>query len=269
MLPEKILGHLETLKVSCSPEQLDHVLHQAEQNSWSYLEFLEAFLSQPAQSRRERSVERRIRDAHFPGTHTLEQFDWAFNAAAIDRVQIEELATGDFIRRKDNLLMVGNSGVGKSHLLEGIGRRACALGYRVLYALSEQMLAELGASLADGTTLPCVRSYLRPELLIIAGFGFDRIEREQSPQALNLLYKVIDQRNTKHSTALITNVEFEDWNQYLSDGPMVMALLDRLFDHAMILRIDGKSYRAHRARRRPPPGPKKPAPSSSGAKAKR
>jgi DNA replication protein DnaC len=199
----------------------------------------------------------------------LEQFDWAFNAAAIDRLQIEELATGDFIRRKDNLLMVGKSGVGKTHLLEGIGRRACVLGYRVRDTLSEEMLAELGASLADGTTLQCVRDYLRPELLIIDGFGFDRIEREQSPQALNLLYKVIDRRNTKQSTALITNVEFDDWNQYLSDGPMVMALLDRLFDRAIILRIDGKSYRAHRARRLPPPGPKKPGSSSFAAKAKR
>ena len=265
----KILEHLEALKISFSRDQLDQVLHQAEQNSWSYLELLEAFLSPPAQTRRERSVERRIREAHFPGTHTLEQFDWAFNAAAIDRLQIEELATGDFIRRKDNLLVVGKSGVGKTHLLEGIGRRACVLGYRVRYTLSEEMLAELGASLADGTTLQCVRDYLRPELLIIDGFGFDRIEREQTPQALNLLYKVIDQRNTKRSTALVTNVEFEDWNQYLSDGPMVMALLDRLFDRAIILRIDGKSYRAHRARRLPPPGPKKPSPSPSDAKAKR
>jgi hypothetical protein len=101
-LPAKILEHLETLKVPFSREQLDHVLHQAEQHSWSYLELLEAFLGPPAQRRRERSVERRIREAHFPGIHTLEHFDWAFNAAAIDRLQIEELATGDFIRRKDN-----------------------------------------------------------------------------------------------------------------------------------------------------------------------
>lgn len=268
-LPAQILEHLAALKVSFSREQLDHVLHQAEQHSWSYLELLEAFLNPPSQSRRERSVEHRIRAARFPGTHTLEQFDWAFNAAAIDRLQIEELATGDFIRRKDNLLMVGNSGVGKTHLMEGIGRRACVLGYRVRYSLSEEMLAELGASLADGTTLQRVRDYLRPELLIIDGFGFDRIEREQSPQALNLLYKVIDRRNTKYSTALITNVEFDEWNQYLSDGPMVMALLDRLFDRAIILRIDGKSYRAHRARRLPPPGLKKSGSSSSAAKAKR
>ena len=92
------------MKISFSRDQLDQVLHQAEQNSWSYLELLEAFLRSPAQTRRERSVERRIREAHFPGTHTLEQFDWAFNAAAIDRLQIEELATGDFICLKEILL---------------------------------------------------------------------------------------------------------------------------------------------------------------------
>lgn len=253
-MPEKILEHIETLKLPIQREELDRVLHQAEQNSWSHLQLLEAFLSQPAASRRERSVERRIRAARFPGTHTLEQFDWTFNAAAIDRAQIEELASGDFIRRKDNLLVVGNSGVGKTHLLEGIGRRACLHGYRVLYALSEELLAALGASLADGSTVQCVREYLRPELLIIDGFGFDRIEREQTPQALNLLYKVIDRRNAKSSTALITNVEFEEWNQYLGDAPMVMALLDRLFDRAIIMRIDGQSYRVRRARRLAAPG---------------
>ena len=68
---------------------------------------------------------------------------------------------------------------------------------------------------------------------------------------------------------MITNVEFEDWNQYLNDGPLVMALLDRLFDRAIILRIDGKSYRVHRARRLPSPRPKKPSPSSSDAQGKR
>ncbi len=72
---------------------------------------------------------RRIRDAHFPENKTLESFDWEFNAQVIDRVQIEELATGDFLRRAENLLVVGQSGIGKSHLLEGIGRRACDSGY--------------------------------------------------------------------------------------------------------------------------------------------
>lgn len=253
-LRAKILGHCEALRIVLSEEQLDSVLSAAEQGSWSYLELLEQFLGQPAESRRERSVERRIRAARFPAMKTLEGFDWQFNARAIDRVQIEELAKGDFIRRKNNLLVVGNSGIGKSHLLEGIGRRACVAGYSVRYVLSEELLADLGASLADRTTAQCVRNYARPDLLVLDGFGFDRIEREESPQALSLLYKVIDQRNTRRSTALITNVDFEAWNEYLDDAPMVMALLDRLSERAIILKIlEAKSYRAHTAQHLPPP----------------
>jgi DNA replication protein DnaC len=262
-LPARILKHLETLGVSLTEEHLNQTLHEAENGSHSHLEFLERLLSQPAESRRQRAVERRIRQARFPGMKTLEDFDWQFNAQAIDRRQIEELATGDFIRRRDNLLMVGQSGVGKSHLLEGIGRRACLHGYGVRFTTSEELLADLVASLADGTMAKRVRYWSRQELLIIDGFGFDRIEREQTPQALSLLYKVIDRRNTRRSTALITNIDFDDWNEYLGDPVMVMALQDRLVYKAIMLKIEGKSYRAHQAQLLEPPGKQKESKSQS------
>ena len=245
----RILDHLETLGLPLTQEQLQRVLREAEQGGWSHVQLLDRLFAEPAANKRERVVARRIREAHFPENKTLESFDWAFNAQAIDRMQIEELATGDFIRRADNLLMVGQSGIGKSHLLEGIGRRACALGYRVRYTASDELLADLGASLADRTTPQRIRYYTRFDLLIIDGFGFDRIERQETPQALSLLYKVIDKRNPRRSTALITNIDFDTWNEYLGDPPMVMALLDRLLDRAIRLRItNAKSYRAHRAR---------------------
>jgi DNA replication protein DnaC len=230
-------------------EELDDVLREAEQYRWSHLELLDRLFGRQAMQKRERIIQRRIRDAHFPGNNTLENFDWEFNAHAIDRAEIEELATGEFIRRRDNLLMVGQSGIGKSHLLEGIGRRACVQGYRVRYINSDALLADLGASLADGTTVKRIRYFTRADLLIIDGFGFDRIEREQSPQALSLLYKVIEKRGHRRSTALITNIDFDAWNEYLDDSPLVMALIDRLFDRAIIMRFpEAKSYRAHRAR---------------------
>jgi DNA replication protein DnaC len=258
-LRAKILEHLATLSIAQPPEELDALLRQAEQASWSHLELLDRLLGEQAQRKRQRAVERRIRDAHFVMGKTLESFDWQFNAKAIDRVQIEELATGDFIGRKDNLLVVGQSGVGKSHLLEGIGHRVCLHGYRVRYVGSDTLLEKLGASLADGTTPKQIRAYAAFDLLIIDGFGFDRIERERVPQALSLLYKVIDQRSTRRSTALVTNIDFDAWNDYLRDGPMVMALLDRLVDKAIILKINGKSYRAHRARQIGPAGDAQPA----------
>jgi DNA replication protein DnaC len=251
-------------------EQLDGVLREAEQARWSYLELLDRLFAEQAAQRRERMIARRIREARFPGNNTLENFDWQFNAHAIDRVQIEELASGDFIRRMDNLLMVGQSGIGKSHLLEGIGRRICTLGYHVRYVASDELLSDLGASLADGTTSKRVRYYARFDLLIIDGFGFDRLERAEVPQALSLLYKVIDRRNARQSTALITNIDFDSWNEYLGDAPLVMALLDRLVDRAIIVKIaNAKSYRAHRARRLPSPSSAAAEPPQAQAKPKR
>jgi DNA replication protein DnaC len=241
----KVLEHLATLEIQVTEEELDRGLREAEQGSWSHVELLERLLGEPAERKRQRRVERRIREAHFEKGKTLESFDWEFNAAAIDRAKIEALATGDFIGRKDNLVMVGLSGVGKSHLLEGIGHRACVRGYRVRYTPSDKMLEELGASLVDGTTSKTIRAYSAFDLLIIDGFGFDRLERERTPQALSLLYKVIEQRNTRRSTALATNIDFEAWGSYLGDGPMVMALLDRLMHRAVKLKINGKSYRVH------------------------
>jgi DNA replication protein DnaC len=83
---------------------------------------------------------------------------------------------------------------------------------------------------------------------LIDEFGFDRIERTESPQAANLLYKVIDARSRQRSTALVTNIDFDAWGEYLGDPPLAMAFLDRIVDGAIIVKINGKSYRAHRAR---------------------
>ena len=93
----------------------------------------------------------------------------------------------------------------------------------------------------------------RFEWLIIDEFGFDRLERTLSPQAANLLYKVIDGRSPQRSTGLVTNIDFEAWADYLGDPPLAMAFLDRVVDGAILLKIQGRSYRAHRAQRPTPP----------------
>ena len=99
---------------------------------------------------------------------------------------------------------------------------------------------------ADQTLPQRVRYYGRFDLLVIDEFGFEKIERSASPQAANLLYKIIDAR-TQRSTALVTNIDFDAWGEYLGDPPLAMAFLDRVVDGAIILKIKGKSYRAHRA----------------------
>src|SRR5437870_7778211 len=170
------LNHFKILRIPITPTDLDSVLDRADKESLSHLKFLDLLLGQQAASHRDRSVERRIREAQFEERKLLETFDWKFNPQ-IDRLQIEELASSDFIRRQSNLIVVGQSGVGKSHLIQAIGMRACALGYRVLYTTSASLLADLNASLADKTLPLRLRHYQRPELLVIDEFGFDRVEQ--------------------------------------------------------------------------------------------
>jgi DNA replication protein DnaC len=246
-LRERILADFAALKIPLTAGPFDAVLARAERNGLSHLEFLHALIADQAGRRRERAIARRIQEAHFKELKTLASFDWDFNAKAIDRVQIEGLATGDFIRRRHNLVLAGQSGVGKSFLVQALGQAACVLGYRVRYTTSALLLQDLTARLADQTLHQQIRMYARFDLLIIDEFGFDRIERTLAPQAASLLYKVIDARSLKKSTALVTNIDFDAWGDYLGDPPLAMAFLDRLVDGAIILKIKGKSYRAHRA----------------------
>lgn len=234
--------------------QLDAVLARAEREGLTHLEFAHGLIAEQAQQRRERSIARRIKEAGFRALQTLASFDWEFNAKAINRVQIEELATAAFIGRQDNLVIVGQSGVGKSRIIQAVGQSACVVGYRVRYTTSAGLLADWTSRLADQTLPERVRYYARFDLLIIDEFGFDKIERGDTPQAANLLYKIIDAR-TQRSTALVTNIDFDAWGAYLGDPPLAMAFLDRVVDGAIILKIKGQSYRAHRAGQKRGPAP--------------
>jgi len=243
------MEHFQTLRIPITDQQLDDTLARAEHEGMSHLQFVHALISDQAAGRHQRGIERRIREARFRDSGTLESFDWKFNQKAIDRARIEDLASGQFVHRGENLVKVGQSGVGKSHLIQGIGRRCCELGYRVRYTTSADLVTDLARSRADDTLTKRLRYYGRVDLLIIDEFGFEKLERTDCPQAANLLYKVIEARYPDKSTALVTNVDFESWSDYLGDPPLAMAFLDRVVDGAIILKIEGESYRAHRAQR--------------------
>jgi len=248
---DQILADFSTLRLPVTAEQLDAVLQHAQDAGLSHLDFLHRLLADQAGLRRQRRIERLVKDAHFREALPLSTFDWTFNPA-IPRLQIEALAQGDFIRRKQNVVFVGQSGLGKSRLIQSIGLTACTLGHKVHYVTSGKLLEDLTAALADQTIHNRVRFYARFDLLLIDEFGFDRIERSLCPQAASLWYKIIDARSQKCSTALVTNIDFAAWADYLGDAPLAMALLDRVVDGASIVKLKGQSYRVHR-------GPDKPA----------
>src|SRR5215471_9808897 len=166
LLRDQCLSHFATLGIPLEPAALDELLSRAEKEGLPPLQFPDLLLGAQANARRERGVARRIREAHFAEDKTLEAFDWAFNPDAFERTRIEELATGDFIRRRSNLLLVGWSGIGKSHIIQAIGQKACVHGYRVLYRTSAALLADLTASLADKTLPARLRRYTSPDWLI-------------------------------------------------------------------------------------------------------
>jgi DNA replication protein DnaC len=244
-LRDQILADFATLRVPVTAEQLDAALKQAQDTGGSHLEFLQRLLADQAGLRRSRRIERLIKDACFREALPLSTFDWSFNPA-IPRLQIEALAQGDFIHRHQNVVFVGQSGLGKSRLIQSIGLAACMLEQRVHYLTSGELLEDLTAAMADQTIHNRVRFYAKFQLLIIDEFGFDRIERAVCPQAASLWYKIIDARSQRGSTALVTNIDFEAWADYLGDAPLAMAMLDRVVDGAVIVKLKGKSYRLHR-----------------------
>ncbi|MBI3763871.1 MAG: ATP-binding protein [Chloroflexi bacterium] len=246
ILREQILADFATLRVPVAADQLDEVLKQAQDVGWSHLEFLQRLLADQAGLRRQRRIERLIQEAHFREALPLSSFDWNFNPT-IPRLKIEALAQADFIRRKQNVVFVGQSGLGKSRLIQSIGLAACLLEQRVRYVTSGELLEDLTAALADQTVHDRVRFYAKFRLLSIDEFGFDRSERAVCPEAASLWYKIIDARSQNSSTALVTNIDFESWAAYLGDAPLAMAMLDRVVDGATIVKLQGKSYRVHRS----------------------
>jgi DNA replication protein DnaC len=247
-LHDDVSAALRALGVPVTQAMLDAALSAAERESLNHLEFLHRLLAGPAEARKQRAVDRRIRAAKFRELTSLEGFDWEFNAKGIDRRTIEQLATCDFVRRRENVVLVGQSGLGKSRILQAIGRAACVLGYNVRYATSAKLLQEFTAAMADGSYARMLAAYARLDLLLIDEFGFDRLEREAQAQASTVYYRLLDARTGRRSTALATNIDFKAWADYLDDPPLATAFLDRLVDGAVILKLTGRSYRAHRAR---------------------
>jgi DNA replication protein DnaC len=247
-LHENVTAALQTLGVALAPGALDAALSAAEKESLSHLEFLHRLLAGPAEAKLQRALQRRLGEAKFRELTSLEGFDWAFNAQGLDRPRIEQLLTCDFVRRHENVILVGQTGLGKSRVLQSVGHAACVQGYRVRYATSAKLLKEFTAALADGTYDRMLGQYARLDLLLIDEFGFDRLEREAQAQASTFYYRLLDARMGRRSTALATNIDFSAWADYLGDPPLAAAFLDRLVDGAVVLKLSGRSYRAHRAR---------------------
>jgi DNA replication protein DnaC len=249
-LLERLRRHLDVLGLTHTSEHLDAYLDWATRERPSPSALLERVLGEQAQVKQERRVERRIEASGLPERKTLEGFDWAFQPG-LDRGVVMELGNLAWVGRKEDLILTGKSGTGKSHVLMALALRACQHGLSVRYARCVDLLDDLYAGLADGSYHARLKRWCAPTLLVIDDVGLGQVKkREDEPTAAHTLYNLLDRRHTHASTAITSNLKLSAWGRYLGDPTVAGAILDRLAMRALRLDIDGPSYRQHVGRER-------------------
>ena len=230
---------LRSLRLSGMANVLTVRSQQATAERLGPIDFLGLLVHDELQRRRDRLIERRSKEAGFRDIKTLDTFNWSFNA--IDRAQIYELATARFIEQHDDVLMLGNAGVGKSHLAQAIGMSAIHAGFRVLYREAHHLFEELVLAAALGERAALISRLTDVPLLIIDDLGM----RKLPASAAEDLLEVIMRRYERASTIVTSNRPLEDWPKLFGDTPAVTAFLDRLMHHGHLIEMRGKSYRLH------------------------
>jgi DNA replication protein DnaC len=225
---------------------LDEELGRAAAEATPVTELLQHLLSLEIDARTERRAERRIKEAKLPDRKLLADFDFDFQKN-IDKRQIMDLATLEFAKRKQGIVLAGNSGTGKSHIAKALLLIGCRQNYRCRYVTAATMLKELLAGLADNSLDKKLKSFLAPEILLIDEVGFDRLEQHDAANAC-LFHKVIDGRYCKASTIITTNIDFKQLGDYLGDPVITTATVDRMIHHSIIISIEGPSWRLHESR---------------------
>lgn len=238
-LMHQLTPHLKQLRLSGVLETLEARNQQAVDGKWTYVEFLARLVEDEVERRAQKQLALRLRRATVNTTKSLESFDFGFNPT-VNRQQIMQLAAGDYIRRKENVLICGPTGVGKSHLAQGLAHEACRQGFDVLFVNTHKMLQHLNGGRADGTLERRVQSYLRPDLLILDDFGLKPL----SPPGPEDLYDVINERYEKGSILLTSNRAPSEWPGLFGDPLLASAGLDRLAHRATVVVITGASFRA-------------------------
>jgi DNA replication protein DnaC len=243
---EQMLPQLKALRLSGILDTLEVRNQQAVQQKMSYLEFLGLVLHDEFERRENKKLRLRIRKANFQGDRTLETFDFNRPSLKINQGQLFDLATCRFIEEKVNCLIVGPTGVGKSHLASALGHKACRCGYDVLSMPFSRMVAQLWAGRADGSYDRKLQNFLRPNLLILDDFGL----KPMVPPADEDLYELITERYERGSILITSNLDFSEWGQVFPNPVLGAAAIDRLRHEAHRVIIEGDSYR----RPKPLPG---------------
>lgn len=229
---------LKKLRLSGLLHTLTLRTRQAVEDSLAFEEFLFRLLHDEVERRDAKQLELRLRRAQFEHAKTIEDFDFTFNPK-IPKARVIDLATTTFVTRKENVLLVGQAGVGKSHLAQALGHRACRAGHSALYLTANKLFTELRAARADHSYDRRLQRITSPDLVIIDDLGLRPLRHEEPED----LYEIIRQRYERGSTILTSNRAVEEWYPLFGDPLLASAAMDRLLHHCHILVMEGHSYR--------------------------
>jgi len=229
---------LKQLRLSGILDTLEVRSQQAIQEQWTYAEFLNRLIQDEVERRRHKQLGLVLRRGNINTTKTLEAFDFSFNPS-VNRQQVFDLATCRYLRQHRNVLVVGQTGTGKTHLAHALAHEAARQGFDVLFTTAHQLLHHINAGRADGSYQQRLTSYLRPDLLVVDDFGLKPLP----PSGPVDCYDMINERYEQGSILLTSNRSPAEWQDLFGDPLLASAGLDRLGHGAAVLTITGRGYR--------------------------
>jgi len=232
---EQLLKNLHMKKIT---EILEEETQRADHDQIPYQEFLLRLMRPQWYAKQEQALEWRIKNAKLPERWTLETFPFK-TQTGVNRRQIKTFAELDFIARSENIVFIGPTGVGKTGLASSLLLKALQNGYRGRFIRAQDLFDEMYASLADRSSRKLLNKLAKLDLLVIDEMGYLNLRPEQT----NIFFKLMEERYNRRATLITTNLEYDEWHEFLGNRSMVEALLSRLRHRCHTVRIEGPSLR--------------------------
>jgi DNA replication protein DnaC len=237
--PSLLDAQLEHLHLHHIRAEYRNVAAKAAEQQWSHQDYLARMIDGEATLREMRSIERRVTAAHFPVRKTMDDFLWSW-PEKINRLQVQNLFKLDFLDTNTNVVLIGNVGLGKTHIAIALGHIACQRGHSVLFTSAVDIINTLTAAQATGNLKRQLAQYLRPRVLVVDELGYLPIDKHGA----DLLFQIISHRYERAPTVITTNRVYKRWAQiFNNDSTLTSAILDRVMHHVETVVIEGKSYR--------------------------
>ncbi|MFO1125831.1 MAG: IS21-like element helper ATPase IstB [Methylocystis sp.] len=244
--PQVLLAHyLKALKLPTFLREYEKVARQCAAEGVDHIRYLLRLVELELIERERRTVERRIREAKFPAVKSLDSFDF-LALPSLNKLLVLELARSEYVARRENIIALGNSGTGKTHIALGLGLAACQKGLSVSFVTAAALVHELIEARDEKRLLRYQRQLSAHKLLIIDELGYVPL----SQTGAELLFEVFSQRYERGSTIVTSNLPFDEWTSVFGSDRLTGALLDRLTHHVHILEMNGESYRLAQSRKR-------------------